>query len=276
MINNHRTLEQIKEHYEIEKELAGKLRTSSRQERQGLYSVLYEELFRRVLHHPQLTRVSSPEDTTRRIAFQMRNIRRFLRRDAVFLEIGAGDCALSSEVAKFVKKVYAIDITEKNIIKSLVPQNFQFVLSDGCSIPLQTNSVDIAYSYQLMEHLHPDDALEQLLNIYKVLSPGGIYICDTPNRLCGPHDVSRHFDSIAQGFHLKEYTITELSNLFATVGFSKTRIHIRVKSMHAFLPLYPALLCEVSLDKLPHPLRKKVASIWPMSLLLGIRLIGTK
>ena len=63
-----------------------------------------------------------------------------------------------------------------------------------------------------MEHLHPDDALEQLQNIYSALVPGGIYLCITPNRLSGPQDVSRDFDMVATGFHLKEYTISELSN----------------------------------------------------------------
>lgn len=62
-----------------------------------------------------------------------------------------------------------------------------------------------------MEHLHPDDAYEQLQEIYNALIPGGIYICITPNRLSGPHDVSQYFDSIATGFHPKEYTTVEMN-----------------------------------------------------------------
>ena len=42
------------------------------------------------------------------------------------------------------------------------PDNFEFIVSDGVTIPVPENSVSIAYSYQCMEHLHPDDAVEQL------------------------------------------------------------------------------------------------------------------
>jgi SAM-dependent methyltransferase len=271
-----RTCQQIEEHYRIEKNLAEKLRSASRQERQSLYSFLYEELFRRVPHHPQLRTALSAEDSFRSVSFQMRNIRPFLRKDSVFLEIGSGASALSVEVAKFVDKVYAMDITEKNIVRCHLPENFEFVLSDGCSIPLPEKSVDTAYSYQLMEHLHPDDAVEQVRNIYKVLTRGGIYICDTPNRLSGPHDISRYFDQIATGFHLKEYTVTELSDLFALAGFSKSRIHVRVRRIHVCLPVLAGRLCEPLLAKLPYMLRKQLTKFWPLRILLGIRLIGTK
>ena len=42
------TPEQLKEHYMIEKELAKKLKNSSKKERRYLYSSLYDELFRKV------------------------------------------------------------------------------------------------------------------------------------------------------------------------------------------------------------------------------------
>lgn len=276
MTNGHRTLEQIKEHYEIEKQLAEKLRNSSRQERQSLYTSVYEDLFRLVPHHPRLVTPYSHEDIEKKVSFQMRNIRRFLNRDSVFLEIGAGNCALANEVAKLVRKVFALDITEANVRKPITPANFQFVLSEGCSIPLEEDSVDIAYSYQMMEHLHPDDALEQLQNIFRVLAPGGIYICDTPSRLNGPHDISVHFDAVAKGLHLKEYTVRELSDLFKMVGFAKVRAHVRVKRFHVLLPTFPLMMCEVALDKVTYALRKRLASNQPMTWLLGIRLIGMK
>lgn len=56
--------EQIREYYEIEKELANRLRYASKQERRYLYSSLYDELYRRVPLHPQLTRKLSPVETT--------------------------------------------------------------------------------------------------------------------------------------------------------------------------------------------------------------------
>ena len=47
------------------------------------------------------------------------------------------------------------------------------VLSDGCSVPVPHDSVTLAYSFQVMEHIHPDDALEQLRNLFAVIAPGG-------------------------------------------------------------------------------------------------------
>jgi SAM-dependent methyltransferase len=268
--------EQIMEHYEIEKELANKLRNASRQERRYLYSSLYDELYRRVPLHPQLTRKFSPVKTTQAVSSKMKFLMPFLNKNITFLEVGPGDCALSFEVAKFVKQVYAVDVSNEITKSSATPENFQLILSDGCSVPVPPSSVDMAYSNQLMEHLHPDDAFEQIQHIYNAIIPGGVYICITPNRLSGPHDVSRDFDAIATGFHLKEYTVSELSNLFKKVGFSRVRICVGVKVKYISLPVFPIVLCEILLDKLPYILRKTIARSLPFSLLLGIRLVGVK
>ena len=63
MIKENRTQEQLLEHYNIEKELANRLRNASKEERRHLYTFLYDELFRRVPLHPQLTRKKSQEQT---------------------------------------------------------------------------------------------------------------------------------------------------------------------------------------------------------------------
>jgi SAM-dependent methyltransferase len=271
-----RTIEQLREHYEIEKDLADRLRRASREERRSLYSSLYDEMYRRVPLHPQRTRKSSPQKTELVVSEKIRLIKGFLRKDITFLEVGPGDCALSFEVAKSVRQVYAVDVCAE-ITNSLTrPANFQLVLSDGTSIPLPPNSVDVAYSDQLMEHLHPDDASAQLENIYRALIPGGVYLCMTPNRLNGPHDISRYFDKVATGFHLKEYTTLELSRLFRRVGFSRVRVHVWAKGKCASLPPFPSVLLERLLEILPSALRRTIARKRPFESLLGIRLVGIK
>ncbi len=271
-----RTIEQLREHYIIEKELATKLRNASQQERRYLYSSLYDEMYKRVPLHPQLTRKSSRQETELAVSSQMKFIKPFLDRDITFLEVGPGDCALSFEVAKFVKQIYTVDVSDEITKSAAQPQNFQLILSDGSSVPLPANSINVAYSNQLMEHLHPDDAFEQLENIYHTLMPGGVYICITPNRLNGPHDISRYFDEVATGFHLKEYTISELSSLFKKVGFSRLSVYIGAKGKYISLPTFPIILIEKILDKLPYPLRKKIVRTLLFSLLLEVRLVGSK
>lgn len=276
MKGENRTIEQLREHYEIETELADRLRNASKQERRHLYCSLYDELFRRVPLHPQLTRKSSPLEESRIVNSQIKFLKRFLSKDITFLEVGPGDCALSVEVAKFVKQVYAIDVSAE-ITESLTrPSNFHLILSDGSSVPVSPNSVDVAYSNQLMEHLHPDDASEQVENIFKALAPGGIYICVTPNRLSGPHDISKYFDRVATGFHLKEYTTIELSRIFENVGFSRLRVHIGAEGIYASFPTFPIVLSEKLLDKFAYSFQNTITHSLLFRLLLGIRLVGTK
>ena len=203
-----RTLEQLREDYETEKELANRLRNASKEQRRYLYTDVYDEFYKRVPRTPQLTWTKDPELRHKQILMEIQLLKRFLNPGCRFLEVGSGDCRLSFEVAKYVRKVYAVDVSREITRNETVPRNFELVICDGCSVPVPQNSIGIVYSNQLMEHLHPDDAFEQLQSIYKALMPGGIYICSTPNRIFGPNDISAYFDKVATGFHLKEYTVT--------------------------------------------------------------------
>jgi len=271
-----RTLEQLREHYLIEKELAEKLRNASRTERKNLYSSLYDELFRRVPLHPQLAQKEDAASQQESVSRQMRLIRRYLNADSVFLEVGAGDCSLSREVSKYVRKVYAVDVSHEITKGEAFPPNLELVLTDGSSIPVPRESVTLAYSARLMEHLHPDDASEQLKNIYSSLASGGKYICITPNRLSGPYDISRYFDDVATGFHLKEYTFTELSQMFRSVGFSRIGAYAGGKGVYLRVPVFKVLALEQILGVLPFSLSRALASTLPLRALLGITIVGAK
>lgn len=271
-----RTYEQIRSHYEIEKELAGKLRNADKKERRHLYTAVYDELFSRVPLHSQLTHKSDPAAKLKEITRQIKFLKRFLWRDTVYLEVGAGDCSLSVAVSKMVKKVYVVDVSTEITKNINFPENCVLAISDGTSIPVPKNSVDVAYSNQLMEHLHPDDAFEQIQNIYTALKREGAYICITPNSLTGPHDISRGFDGLATGFHLKEYTATELSRLFFKVGFSKVYSYIGGRGIHIRCPLLLIILCEKTLRHIPALIRLKLTDALIFKSLLGVRMVAVK
>lgn len=129
-----------------------------------------------------------------------------------------------------------------------------------------------------MEHLHPEDACDQLQNIYTVLVPGGKYFCVTPNRLSGPHDVSGYFDDVATGLHLQEYTIRELIVLFRRVGFVKIRSYIGARGYYVRFPLFLQRVVEgiLSMSMLPNALRRRLGWSAPLRLLLGIRILAVK
>lgn len=272
-----RTIEHIREHYEIEKALASKLRNSNKVDRLKLYSSLYDELYRMVPNHPQVMRKYDYKASSKAVELQMKLLHQFLNPEINFLEIGSGSCMLSLEVAKYVKKVNAIDVSEE-ISKDLPPtENFEFILSDGCNIPITENSIDLAYSYQLIEHLHPDDAYEQMQNIYRVLAYNGSYICITTNRLSGPHDISKYFDNTATGFHIKEYTTYELYDLFQQCGFSKIFFYIGIKNLYFKFPIFSIKICENFIESLNTSLSKKMINMHPFKKILDtIIIVGIK
>ena len=180
------------------------------------------------------------------------------------------------EVARFVEKVYAVDVSAVATRNPVHPENVEIITFDGINIPNNINNVNIAYSHQVMEHLHPDDAHSQLQSVYNVLKPGGLYVCLTPNRLCGPSDVSMYFDDEPTGFHMKEYLTIELTRLMRRVGFSKVRAYAGVRGHHVPVP-HPFLAsCEMLLSMLPHAPRRAIARTRLLTSLLGIRLVATK
>lgn len=273
---DNRSFEQIEQQYAIEKDLASKLRNSKKEDRQYLYNHLYDQLFQKVSDHPQINRKNDPQASAKEVTQKMRLLQNFLDPGSIFLEIGPGDCQLALTVAKKVKKVYAVDVSQEIVENTDLPANFALIVSDGCTVPVAPNSVTIAYSNQLIEHLHPDDAIEQLRNIYKALAPGGSYLCLTPNKLSGPHDISKHFDEVATGFHLKEYTFTELSKLFVEVGFSKIKAYIGGQGIYLRFPVSIIKFSESIISKLPFRIRKKLRNNLIYQAILEIRIVGQK
>jgi SAM-dependent methyltransferase len=268
-----RSPEELQMHYELERRLAALLRGAPRGERLRLYRELYDELYRAV---PFLKTDPKIVDEVR-LGAVMRLLGPFLSHELTVLEIGAGNLALARAMAPHVKEVIALDVSKEFAMAlGVVPANVAFVLSDGLSVPVPPESVDLVYSDQLMEHLHPDDAFEQLQNILRALKPGGRYICNTPHRFNGPHDISQYFDQEATGFHLKEYTNRELHALFLRAGFRSVYSLTGVRGFVVPLPVWPLICLEFCLSALPKPMRRLVSRFLPIKVLLGVRLVGVK
>lgn len=260
------------QHYRIEKELASRLKISSSDERRFLYTEIYDELFRRVPDHPMLTRKVSESARLRYVQHQLKLLKSHLVDTVRFLEIGPGDCKLSFAVAEKVSHVAAVDVSNVITQSVEVPENFSLFISDGVSIPVDRESIDVAYSDQLVEHLHPEDAREHFRNVFRALRQSGSYICITPSRLSGPHDVSKYFEHEASGMHLKEYTYQELIYEFSRVGFSRFRCEVGSRGYYLSLPPWPLELLEKAIQRLP----KRVARLPLIRTLLAVRLIALK
>lgn len=272
-----RISERIQDHYLIEKELANRLRNADALQRRSLYISLYNELFQKVSDHPQLLRKQSPAQFAAQLELQANRLQPFLTPTSRFIEIGCGDGRLSRHIARQVKQVFACDVSHTiSQTPEPMPANLQNLQIDGVTLPLPDKSIDVVYSNQLMEHLHPEDVEEQLQHIVRVLVPGGVYLCVTPNRLSGPHDISQGFDEIATGFHLKEYTIGELEPLLRQVGFSQFRLQVEFRAHAALWPVWAGLTLEWILEQLPFSRRRRLANSFPFRNLLGIRMVAIK
>ncbi len=268
-----RSPDELRRHYDLERRLANELRFASREERLRLYPQVYDQLYREV---PYLKTNPTTVDQ-KHIQATLRLLKPFLGRDKSFLEIGAGNLAVSRAISTYVSQVLSLDVSKEfSTALGPVPANVEVVISDGISVPVPENSVDIAYSSQLMEHLHPDDALEQLKNIYRALKNDGKYVCNTPHRFNGPHDISMYFEREAKGFHLKEYTNQELAELFRQAGFKKVWSLTGARGYILPLPVVVLIWIERGLAALPKSWRKPISAFLPFKILLGIRLVGQK
>ena len=267
-------------HYTVERELAERLRKAPAAQRVTLYTEVYDELMRRVPQHPQLLARAAPGWRERReqsVEMQLAMLERFITPHSVFLEVGAGDCALSRRIAPRVKRVHAVDVTDSVAGKEPFPLNMTLALSlDGIRMPVPDGAIDVAFSNQLMEHLHPEDAEDQLRAIFRSLAPGGMYFCITPNRFYGPCDVSQYFDEVATGLHLREYGARELRALLLDAGFSRVRFYAGGRGRMAPVPYAAVAAFESLLESLPSRLRRRIAGSAPARALLGLRMAAVK
>ena len=271
-----RAPERLRVHYLAERQLADRIRASkSYAERQAIFATMYDELFRLVPDHPRLAaRGAATASRERDIGWNLAQLAPYLKPGCTFLEVGSGDCALSARVAREAKQVYAVDISDQH--QGTLPANVKVVITDGRSIEVPAGSVDLAFSDQLMEHLHPDDAIEQLRNIHRALKPGGVYMCVTPNRVYGPSDISAFFDDEPRGFHLKEYTLKEMLEVFRSAGFPRAHVYIGARGHFVRAPAFFVRAVEGTLQALPAGLRRKLADMKVFRALLGLRVAAIK
>src|SRR3954463_2427134 len=132
--------------YTVEGRRAQPLRAAQTvDERREIFSSMYEELFRLVPDHPRLLaqrRLQSERDHG--IDWDVAQLKRFLKPGCTFLEVGAGDCALSSRIARHAARVYAVDLCDQT--RAQLPENVTLVLSRGSDIDVPDGSVDVAFS----------------------------------------------------------------------------------------------------------------------------------
>jgi SAM-dependent methyltransferase len=258
------TPEQRQDWYDTERELAGRLRSApSREARRRLYGEVYRELAERVPYLPLFTQAQDGLARAATVAPQLRLLRTLVNEQTHFCEIGAGDGAVARSVAPLVASALALDVTDVLAPAVPVAGSFEFRVFDGFDLGLPDGSIDVIYSHDVVEHLHVDDMREQSAAVQRALRPGGVYVCVTPNRLAGPHDVSRGVAEVPEGLHLHEYTVTELAATLRGAGFRKVRVLLTFHGRR-LSPMMPAAFVaplEALLERLPSRPRRRLAHL---------------
>jgi ubiquinone/menaquinone biosynthesis C-methylase UbiE len=85
-----------------------------------------------------------------------------------------------------------------------------FRVADVTALPVPDRSYDVYVSYETIEHIRDDRRF--LEEAARLLRPGGLFLCSTPNRYVVDPGISID-DPPANPFHVREYTYEELDRL---------------------------------------------------------------
>ena len=262
-----------REAYEIERGLAERLRRSTKQNRARIAREVYGDLYRLVPSHPDLTR--SEADRNFGAASQVYSYERWVSAGAAVLEVGAGSCDVIRRLGeKYPSTQFtALDVARDPLESSgkPLPTNVHFVQAGAIDIPFPNATFDFAYCSQVFEHWHPDDAVDHLSEVARILKPGGWFGLDTPNFLTGPHDISRAFTDKPTGLHLKEWTYGEILAALREAGFravwtralpGRLSRSLRLRSPGPLVPARAKSLLEPLLARIGlRSLRQRLASL---------------
>lgn len=250
-------LTRLRSHFEIERELADRLRNAPREERRRLYGEVYGELFRRV----ELPGNRAAQRA--QVELLQRLLAPFLVGCRSFLEIGAGNADLGRAIATSVERVWAVDAFDPEIEAAGAPTGFCFVLDRDMDSVVPEGGVDLAVSCHFVEHLHPGDLGEHLDLVLSRLRPGGVYVIVTPNRIYGPHDISRHFSPVPVGLHLREYCHFDLAAALEASGYERVGVIGAIGSLPSRGVPPRIAVVERCIDRLPTGLRRRLVGLAP-------------
>ncbi|MCC9595497.1 MULTISPECIES: methyltransferase domain-containing protein [unclassified Rubrivivax] len=101
-----------------------------------------------------------------------------------------------------------------------LPRNVQWIAASVSNMTgVATESADVLFSGQNIEHLFPQDVVGFLSEANRVLKTGGTLCIDSPNRA-----ITQHL-SYSQPEHVLEFTVDEARELVTAAGFTVTGVH---------------------------------------------------
>ena len=129
------------------------------------------------------------------------------------------DCACGSGESSSIfsksgaKRVVGIDVDAEAVERAKSKYQgagLDFCLGNGREIPLEDSTFDIFVCLETIEHVNEDAGF--LAEAWRVLRPGGILICSTPNRDVTNPGASLN-DAPWNHFHVREYNEADFERL---------------------------------------------------------------
>lgn len=96
----------------------------------------------------------------------------------VILELGCGIGRVTRYIADVFDKVIAVDVS-KNMVdkaKNRVSGNIDWIVCDGKTLDVADNSVDIFYSYIVLQHCPQEFVRSYFKEAQRVLKSGGLFV----------------------------------------------------------------------------------------------------
>jgi ubiquinone/menaquinone biosynthesis C-methylase UbiE len=166
----------------------------------------------------------------------LENYHKNVTESAHVLEIGASTLDNTKEFAKWCKRLTGVEY-----LASRMPKNFDnvtFVKGDWqrLSSVIKPNSIDLAVSNHVIEHV--EDDLKAVNELYKVLKPGGVALINTPNR----KRLTRHIADIFTGErkfphapleHVREYVEDDIHKLLKKSAFKTYAVNAVSFGLHS-------------------------------------------
>jgi ubiquinone/menaquinone biosynthesis C-methylase UbiE len=106
-------------------------------------------------------------------------IRQFIEPGDTLLDLGCGRGGVLEQLTDVPLHVVGIDPDPVSLMEHRLPK-LPRAVADASAIPLPSNSCDMVISAWVMEHLA--NPAQTLCEVARVLKPGGVFICLTPNK----------------------------------------------------------------------------------------------
>ena len=147
---------------------------------------------------------------------------------ATLFEIGYGSGALLEEVCGYGYGASGIEVSlamrEQAVVRLGEQHAESLLLGDVRDIDVKSlpHRPTVIFWNDVFEHIPVDEIDDYVQHLYQILAPSGVLVTITPNWLLRPSDVTGDFKpprTEAEGLHLKEYRLSEVTEILRRAGF---------------------------------------------------------